>query len=193
MTSTAGEIRCRRFFAPTIDSIRYVRTLHASLFSPFFSVVPSIAALLCSQTDCFVFHLAGRKLANEKFGVFFKPRYSLPTARWVELWQLPVRAWCECACLRHKKPGACNFNSCWEPGESCKRLRNHGSRGEDCVRCGVTLQCNTRRSGSVSFWVQSLVQFDSDYSGGDDAPFFFQGTRFPLAVLSNASATFLSL
>jgi len=72
--SSAGEVRRRRFFSPTLDSVP-AGALYLCVPPPFpfFSVVPSIAAFLCSQTDRVVSDFAGRELANEKFGVLFKP------------------------------------------------------------------------------------------------------------------------
>ncbi len=56
------------------------------------------------------------------------------------------------------------------------------SRCEDCVCYGMTLECNTQRAytlGASAFTV--WVQFDSDYSDGDEAsPLFFKvRTLFP--------------
>lgn len=97
--------------------------------------------------------------ANEKFGVISKPPATLCSSG-VELWQLPVRAWCESACFRHKKLGAWpsvlsgklvragESVQPWEPGRRLCALRRDTS-----VQYAAFLFCILRgaESGSIRF------------------------------------------
>ncbi len=95
---------------------------------------------------------------------------------------LPVTAWRDSRLqLASEKQGglsSCiswNLQEVWEKNLGSSFLWE--SRCEDCVCYSMTLECNTQRARSLgASALTGWVQFDSDYSDGDEAsPIFSQG------------------
>ncbi|KAF2429433.1 hypothetical protein EJ08DRAFT_278930 [Tothia fuscella] len=115
--------------------------------------------------------------ANEKFGVISNLATLFPL--WLKLWQLPLRAWRESACIWHQKLRGLPFAFVilssgslmgdgvvvqpWEPMRRLCAFMRHFS----AIRSVLDLVLLFSESGL------GKAQFDSDYSGEDDASIFY--------------------